>query len=120
MFSALQRQAIGIDVDIAALLGPYTEQSGYPVINIDVQANRRDIRITQRRFLLRNKDHTDERKWEVPLNFATAFENQDFKSTKHQFLLSSKAIAPEINLRKKIDWIVFNVQQTGEFDIGIL
>lgn len=103
-----------MEVDIGAVLGSYTTQSGYPVINVEVQENRRDVRITQRRFLLRNRDHSDETKWEVPLTYATSFENRNFQSTKNTFLLHSKAAALDINLLEKIDWIVFNVQQTGE------
>lgn len=117
LFSALQKQTPHMEVDIAAVLGSFTTQSGYPVINVEVQENRRDIRITQRRFLLRNKDHSDETKWEVPLTYATSFENQKFQSTKHTFLLQSKVTALDINLLEKIDWIVFNVQQTGEFTL---
>lgn len=108
-----------MEVDIAAVLGSYTTQSGYPVINVEVQENRRDVRITQRRFLLHNKDHSDESKWEVPLSYATSFENREFQSTKNTFLLQSKVPALDINLLEKIDWIVFNVQQTGEFTAHI-
>lgn len=112
LFSAFQKQAP--NVDIAAVLGAYTTLPGYPVINIDVQSNRRDVHITQRRFLLRDKDHKDESKWDVPLSYATTIENQNFSSTKNQFLLPSKSKVLEINFLEKIDWIVFNVQQTGE------
>lgn len=115
LFSALQKEVTGQDIDIPAFLGSYTTQAGYPVINVDVQANRRDVRITQRRFLLRNKEHDDTSKWEVPLNYATTFENSNFQSTKNHFLLPSKSNALEINFLEKIDWIVFNVQQTGAF-----
>lgn len=114
LYSAFQKQATG-DIDIAAVLGSFTTQSGYPVINVDVQANRRDVRITQRLFLLQNKDHNNNTKWEVPLSYATKFDNQNFQSTKNQFLLTSKSNALEINFLEQIDWIVFNVQQTGKF-----
>lgn len=113
LFSALQKQASSLDIDIAALLTTYTTHAGYPVIDVEVQPNRRDIRITQRRFLLHDKDHNDNSKWTVPLSYATPFENSDFRNTKNQFLLRSTSPALEVNLLEKIDWIVFNVQQTG-------
>lgn len=50
----------------------------------------------------------------MPLSFATPFENVDFEKTKNQFLLSSQTNVLEVNLQHEIDWIVFNVQQTGK------
>lgn len=114
LYSALQRHA-NADIDVAAVMGSWATQSGYPVITVNVQDNRKDVHITQRRFLLRNENHTDETKWEVPLNYATSEENANFQNTQKLFMLPRKyGGALKLNLQYEIDWIIFNVQQTGE------
>lgn len=91
----------------------WTRQSGYPLITVNVHADRQNISVTQRRFLLKNKDHKDEAKWDIPINWATSWDNANFTRTSRQmnFLKSEKSL--ELTLMNKTEWIIFNVQQTG-------
>lgn len=93
----------------------WTSQSGYPVVTVDVHANRTQLVISQKRFLLHNKNHTDNTRWNIPLNYATTVHNSNFNSTKTSFMLSQRAGATiTIDMKPEVDWIVFNVQQTGQ------
>lgn len=96
----------------------WTSQAGYPVVTVDVAENRTDMHISQKRFLLKNMNHTDTTKWDIPLNYATS--RDEFQNTTKQFWLrkndAAKVITAQLN--NKTDWIVFNVQQTGFYRVN--
>lgn len=113
LYSSLQKQA-GDNFNIAVLMDTWTTQSGYPVVTINVQEDRKHLHISQKRFLLLNKDHNDDSTWDVPLNYATQIDNADFNSTHSNFVLSQKSGSVlSVELKYEVEWIVFNVQQTG-------
>lgn len=113
LYSALQDE-LNDDTDIGRLMNTWVTQVGYPVIEINVQSNRQDIYITQKRFLLNDANHSDKSTWEIPLNYATSLENEGFSQTTTKFLLSTSDKLINDTFDKPIDWIIFNVQQTGE------
>lgn len=115
MYSALQRYTDD-NFDVGAVMDTWTRQSGYPLITVNVHADRQNISVTQRRFLLKNKNHSDETKWDIPINWATSWDNANFTRTSRQmnFLKSEKSL--ELTLMNKTEWILFNVQQTGKID----
>lgn len=114
LYSSLQRYA-GDRLDIAAIMDTWTRQAGYPLITVQVHADRQNVSISQRRFLLKNKDHNDQTKWDIPLNTATSWDNANFERTSNQFIFSKRLNKSlEIELINKTDWIIFNVQQTGK------
>lgn len=115
LYSALQKQT-GDNFNIATILDTWTTQSGYPVVTVDVQADRKTLHIHQKRFLLQNKNHNDDTQWEIPLNYATQADNSNFNSTHPLFILSRKSGSNSVltvELKYEVEWIVFNVQQTG-------
>lgn len=87
-------------------------QSGYPVLSVRVASDRQHILITQKRFLQNNPIHQDKTLWKIPITYANNHQNTDFIDTKPVTMLSDKCI--KINLKKPIDWIIFNVQQSGK------
>lgn len=111
MYAAFQKE-IDNDIDIANIMSTWVVQAGYPVVNVNVQSNRKEISVTQKRFLLANPDRDDKQIWEVPLTYATSLENNDFNNTKSTLILSKGQLS--IEFEKEIEWIVFNVQQTGK------
>lgn len=110
LYAAFQDE-VGNDYNITKVMGDWVKQPGYPIIDVRVANDRKRIDILQKRFLQRNLNHQDKTVWNVPLTYASNRENRNFSSTKPIALLSN--ISMEIDLREPVDWIIFNVQQTG-------
>lgn len=92
-------------------MGRWITQPGFPILNVNVANDRKRIVVTQNRFIQNNPNHQDKTLWSVPLTYASSKENADFTITKPITLLTNKSL--EINLKEPVDWIIFNVQQTG-------
>lgn len=110
LYAAFQSE-VGNDYNVTEVMGSWVSQPGYPIINVKVSNDRKNIAVTQKRFLENNPNHQDKTLWNVPLTYASSKENGNFSDTKPIALLSNHSL--EINLREPVDWIVFNVQQTG-------
>lgn len=113
LYASLQNE-MDNTLDIGKIMNTWVIKPGYPVINVNVDRNRKEVVVTQKRFLLAEPEHNDKKLWEVPLTYATAFENSDFKNTKPNTILTLEK--QSIALKTEIDWIVFNVQQTGSYE----
>lgn len=117
LYAALRRHVdTNQDYDVAAVMDGWTTQSGYPVVTVQVQDNRTDINISQKRFLLKNMNHNDATKWDIPLNYATS--KGEFQNTTTQFWLRKNNGEVTVQLNNKTEWIVFNVQQTGFYRVN--
>lgn len=93
---------------------PWTEQSGYPVVNVAVAADRKSAVVTQKRYLLSGE--TDTTKWTIPLTYVT--NGEAFTNTKpKQYLKSNIASLAITDLDAADKWIIFNVQETGYYRV---
>lgn len=114
LYAAFQNE-VGNDIDITAFYGSWVSQAGYPVLFVTASKNRDSIEVTQQRFL-RNYNQQQSSKvstlWHIPITYATNEENSDFSSTKTNAFISKEK--QTIKLGKSAEWIVFNVQQSGE------
>lgn len=81
------------------------------MLDVHLASDRKHILIRQKRFLESNPNHEDETQYSVPLTWASNNENSDFSYTKPMAMLVNSSV--QFGLDKPIDWIVFNVQQTG-------
>lgn len=95
------------------MMDTWTRQAGYPLVTVQVHADRRNVSISQSRFFLKNRGTNHTNKWDIPLNWATSWDNANFNRTDRQFILSKSDKSLEVELISKTDWIIFNVQQTG-------
>lgn len=96
--------------NVTEIMSDWIMQPGYPVLNINVSSDH--IAITQKRFLQNSPNHQDKTLWKIPITYANNYENIDFIDTKPAIMLSEKSF--KIDLKKPIDWIIFNVQQSGK------
>lgn len=109
LYAAFQKE-VGIDFNVTELMSDWILQPGYPVLNVNVTNDH--IVLSQKRFLQNNPNHQDKTLWKIPITYASNYENMGFISTKPVIVLSEKNL--KIDLKKPIDWIIFNVQQSGE------
>lgn len=110
---ALQRQSG--EVNIASVMGPWTTQSGYPVVFVQ-RNGPNNLTITQERFFLKERTGNDVQLWEIPLSYASSQQRNLFESTAAQLYLRTKS--QTVTVAELDAWVVFNVQQTGEWLIG--
>lgn len=109
MYTALDQQT---DEDIANIMNLWTTQSGYPVVFVDVQPNRMSAIITQKRFLINNKDHSESTAWDIPLNFAHNNQLSFDNTLPTKWLKNTEASIVE-EFGTEISWIICNLKQTG-------
>lgn len=98
----------------------FTEQMGYPIINIQVSEDRRSFIASQKRFLLDNQDNSNDASllYAVPISYTTNIE-MDFNDTSPQFYLNNDNNNPKtINMDEPITWIIANIQQSGYYRVN--
>lgn len=118
LYYALRRFADD-KIDVGAMMDTWTRQAGYPLVTVQVHADRRNVSISQSRFFLKNRGTNHTNKWDIPLNWATSWDNANFNRTDRQFILSKSDNSLEVELISKTDWIIFNVQQTGILTVAV-
>lgn len=111
LYAALQR-AVGDECNVAEIMDGWVTRPGFPVLHVNVAADRKRVAVTQKRFLQIGPNHHDKTLWTVPLTYATNKENSDFSFTKPTAYLTNASL--NIALKEPADWIVFNVQQSGK------
>lgn len=95
-------------------MNTWITQKGYPVVSVKVNENRTSAEITQTRFFLKNGDPADQTKWNVPLTYAHAGHNSGFNKTTPDAWLQTHEPSYELLFSSPVEWIVFNVNNTGK------
>lgn len=92
---------------------PWTTQPGYPVVTVERTGNF-TYNVGQKRFLLKNMDHNDMTMWDIPLNYASSSQLENFASTATRETLTKTQRSKQITVETNTEWKIFNVQQTGK------
>lgn len=79
---------------------------------VERKGDGKNLLISQRRFLLRDRNHYDSTKWELHLNYALST-SRNFDNTRPSFVMSRVQESIQLELQEEVDWAIFNVQQTG-------
>lgn len=103
--------------DIAAIMGTWELQAGFPLIT--VERNQNQLIFSQERFFYDNQE--SESLWSVPINYVTA-SYSNFEDTTPDFWLQERnAVFQFDNAPKPMadgDWMVVNVQQSGYYRVN--
>lgn len=96
-------------------MSTWTNTEFYPVVNISRNYTTGLIKVSQvpavKFFGLTEKNVTN--KWWIPLNYATQT-NPNFNNTFPSHWLNPDIKTLEIEGIDSEDWVIFNIQQTGE------
>lgn len=92
---------------------PWTEQAGYPVVNVAFATDRKSVKITQRRYFM--EAISDNTQWTIPLTYAS--QGDDFSNTKPTAFLIDDFAPLELPLNAVDKWVIFNVQETGFYRV---
>lgn len=110
LYAAFQREAPE-GVNISETMGSWVTQPGYPVIFVNVSEDRKSAELSQRKFLRNSHGHNDNTLWSVPITYATNNYTY-FNRTQPVVYLSSDKV--QIDIGEANEWIILNVQQTGQ------
>ncbi|XP_054725813.1 aminopeptidase N [Anastrepha obliqua] len=101
--------------DLDQFLYDWTEQVGFPVLFVNINADR-TMQLTQRRFLLdRNDGSNDSLSYTIPITYATDAE-PDFNNLTARFFLP-KSIRLFVYIEKPFKWVIFNLQQSNYYRV---
>ncbi|CAG9794998.1 unnamed protein product [Diatraea saccharalis] len=124
LFQALQEAAeetgaieqYGPDFNIIDYYKTWSEQSGHPVLNVEVNHQTGQMTIHQRRFNINSGYSVSTTNWIVPITFATASDPY-FEDTKPSHIITESVTVID---RKSIgdEWVIFNKQQTGFYRVN--
>lgn len=93
----------------------WTEQPGYPVINVVLNGN--DAVITQQRFYL-NTSYTSDSKWDIPLTYTISHDPNFVNLTTIWFPANAENITIENILHGGSGWVVFNLGEIGYYRVN--
>ena len=111
LFAAFQT-VVKNDFNVSEVLNGWVTQPGYPVISVHVSSNRKQIEVRQNHYKRNSTIHDDKMQWKVPINWASNVENSDFSFSQPMTILMNSSLT--IDLKEPVEWIVFNVQQSGK------
>ncbi|KAJ8889308.1 hypothetical protein PR048_008806 [Dryococelus australis] len=103
------------EVDFQDFLVSWVRQAGHPIITVKRNYTDQTVTVSQERFLLSGNSSGAKQGWWVPITYATK-SNPNFTVTYPSSWLArndSEKLVEGLNVPND-DWIIFNVQQTGE------
>lgn len=107
------------DFDVKQLMRTWTEQMGYPVLNVQ-RSSETTFTITQQRFLS-NKDSYDEvaetsefdYKWSVPITYVL-----DTSEEARSIIMNYNVVELRLPVAADVKWIKLNVNQLGYYRVN--
>ncbi|CAH2070902.1 unnamed protein product, partial [Iphiclides podalirius] len=116
---ALDESPHSIPFPLTTVLDRWTNQGGFPVLNVRRSApSAQSIFISQERFLT-NRQLNSTHRWHVPINWVLST-NADFSDTSPQAWVppSFPAVAVDIPGLSNASWYIVNKQQTGYYRVN--
>ncbi|XP_069966544.1 aminopeptidase N isoform X1 [Bactrocera oleae] len=109
--------------DIKTIMDSWTLQTGYPIITITRDYDRKLAKVTQVRYLLDTSASREAERscWWVPLSFTTQTEIDFGATTPKNWLQCNEMNEPVTQTLKDLpesnEWIIFNVQMSGLYKV---
>ncbi|CAG9795008.1 unnamed protein product [Diatraea saccharalis] len=99
---------------VANIMGSWITQAGHPVLDVNVDYGNNVVSLSQRRFYI-NGSHSSDEIYKIPITYTTGI-SPDFTNTKPLFIMEARTATLNVsNIGQNNSWIIFNVQETGEF-----
>jgi aminopeptidase N len=112
--TAFQNETSGLA--IGRIMDPWVTQPGYPYITVSVAGT--EVTVTQRRFLVKNKDHTDTTMWPIAMSFATR-ESEFANTIPQQIYFKEDGAEKKFELATAPpEYFIVNNQQTGYYRVN--
>ncbi|XP_069962085.1 membrane alanyl aminopeptidase-like [Bactrocera oleae] len=96
----------------------FTQQVGYPLITVELSADKKSFTVKQERFLLKDRDTANtELLYTVPISYTTS-DAKDFINTTPKFYLEASKTPVTFDLTNSIEWIILNIQESGYYRVN--
>ena len=105
--------------NITKIIAPWTTTSGFPLVTA-ILTNNKNVKLTQKRFLSKSKDHIDVSMYNVPVTVAID-SNADYTKTTPItiFTIDEGTTGKMIELPTAVKkYFIMNVQQTGYYRVN--
>lgn len=117
LFNAFDEYYTGLG-NISSILKDWTEQVGYPVINIKLTNNGKSFTVSQKRFLLRSDAGDASLLYQIPLTYTTDVES-NFENTNTKIILPKSTSETTIDLgNQTAKWVIANIQEVGYYRVN--
>ncbi|XP_063707019.1 membrane alanyl aminopeptidase-like [Culicoides brevitarsis] len=96
----------------------WTNQSGYPYLTVTSFENN-TVKVSQKRFMLNNKDHSDKTRWSIPITYANREEHFSETATRLTYP-NTQTTDFSIKLPENgtLGFYLLNVQQVGFYRVN--
>ncbi|CAG9772621.1 unnamed protein product [Ceutorhynchus assimilis] len=110
------RGSLGKNETVKHIMDTWTEQAGFPVINVRADYEKNTLNLVQKRFLITNPNSQDKSTWWVPISYTSSL-NPDFESTAPRFWMRGESEITE-KIRPIGQWYLLNINQTGYYIVN--
>ncbi|XP_076258416.1 aminopeptidase N-like isoform X2 [Rhynchophorus ferrugineus] len=98
------------------IMDTWTEQAGFPVINVVADYQRNTLKLVQKRFLLTTSHSNEETTWWIPISY-TSSRSPDFTNTKPKiWMRGDKEVTVEVDPIG--EWYLLNINHTGYYIVN--
>ncbi|CAH2105884.1 unnamed protein product [Euphydryas editha] len=105
------------NINFTSIMDSWITQSGYPILQVDVNEEDSTITLTQKRFYI-NSSHSSEEIYKIPITY-TIDTNFDFSNTKPAFIMENKTYVLHIQeIGENHTTPIFNIQETGLYRVN--
>ncbi|ALC45615.1 CG31198 [Drosophila busckii] len=106
-------------VNSEAIFKNFTTQVGYPVVNVELSSDGKQVTFSQKRFLLKAGDGAiASLLYTVPISYTTNVEN-DFNNTTPKLVLKDTTEKTTIAVSgNAASWVIANIQETGYYRVN--
>ncbi|XP_050546402.1 aminopeptidase N-like [Daktulosphaira vitifoliae] len=103
------------NIQIRDFMRSWTENEGYPIINVAYQ-NKKSYSVTQKRFLIGNNTSSSKSKWLIGLTYTTQIKKEFYNLKPTEWLkINDNEKTLQINDE---GWFIFNLQSTGFYRVN--
>ncbi|XP_030759010.1 aminopeptidase N-like isoform X1 [Sitophilus oryzae] len=96
------------------IMSTWTEQAGFPVINVVPDYVKNTLKLVQKRFLLNNPKPSDDTRWWIPISYTSSSLTQNNLDTKPKiWLRGEKEVVVQVDPIG--DWYLLNLNYTGYY-----
>lgn len=104
---------------VKEIMDTWTLQTGFPVLKVNRDYGRHQIKFEQERFFLINSTNSSKENplWWIPITY-TSRDRMNFTDTKPTYWLkATKNLTIQETIHKE-DWVIVNMQQTGYYRVN--
>ncbi|ERL90492.1 hypothetical protein D910_07840, partial [Dendroctonus ponderosae] len=110
------RNVLGAGESVKQIMDTWTEQAGFPVINVAPDYSRNTLKLVQKRFFLTQSDSKDKFLWWLPISFTSSVSPNFISTTPKFWMRGEEEIVEEVGPIG--EWYLLNLNHTGYYIVN--